>query len=142
MRLIGTALRVISLVVPAVARPRWREEWLAELNHARANGRGLRDRLAMAVGSIPDALATRRVAKAARASGPRAGLFHAMDQDVRYAARGLAKSPGFALGVVLSLAVGIGANAAAFSFIDAAVFRPFPGVRNQHELVRIHIGTT
>jgi predicted permease len=141
MRLLRTALRLISLVVPAVARPRWREEWLAELSHARSQGRNLRDRLAMAAGSVPDALATRRVAKRTAMTGPRAGLFHALDQDIRYAVRGLAKSPGFALGVVLSLAVGIGANAAAFSFIDSAVFRPFPGVRDQHELVRIHVGS-
>jgi putative ABC transport system permease protein len=141
MRLLRSALRLISLVVPAVSRPRWREEWLAELNHARSHGRSRRDRLAMAAGAIPDALATRRVAKTAATTGPRPGVFHALDQDVRYAMRGLAKSPGFALGVVLSLAVGIGANAAAFSFIDAAVFRPFPGVRDQHELVRIHVGS-
>ena len=136
-------LRLISLLVPHAVRPRWREEWLAEMNHARSRGERLARRIRMAAGSIPDALATRREAESAHVPrGPRAGIFHASDQDVRYAMRGLAKSPGFALGVVLSLAVGVGANAAAFSFIDAAVFRPFPGVRDQHELVRIHIGTT
>jgi putative ABC transport system permease protein len=141
MRLIRTALRLISLLVPAAARPRWREEWLAEINHARSHARGLRNRIRMAAGAIPDALATRRVATAAgRTQGPRANVFHAMDQDVRYAMRGLARSPGFSLGVVLSLGVGIGANAAAFSVIDAAMFRPFPGVRDQHELVRISVG--
>jgi predicted permease len=140
MRLIRTALHLISLLVPAAARPRWREEWLAELNHAHWQGRNLRSRLSLAAGSLPDALATRRVTKTAATSGPRASVFHAMDQDVRYAMRGLGKSPGFALGVVLSLAVGIGANATAFSVIDGAMFRPFPGVKDQHELVRISVG--
>jgi predicted permease len=139
MRLIRAAIWLVARLVPAPFRGRWHEEWRAEIDHA--SGRGLRVRASLAAGVLPDALATRRIAADAdRTMGPRAGIFHALDQDVRYAMRGLAKSPGFAFGVVLSLAVGIGANAAAFSFIDAAVFRPFPGVRDQHELVRIHIG--
>ena len=136
MPLFRVAIRVISLVVPSAFRPRWREEWMAEMNHAGSRGRSLR----LAAGSIADALATRRLAiDRKRTTGPRAGVFHALDQDVRYAMRGLAASPGFAIGVVLSLAVGIGATAGAFSFIDSAVFRPFPSVRNQHELVRISV---
>jgi predicted permease len=135
-------IRVISLLVPYALRPRWREEWLAEMDHARSRGLNLRARLTMAAGSISDALETRRIAAAAgRTSGPGAGIFHAMDQDVRYAVRGLAKAPGFAFGVILSLAIGIGANAAAFSFINAAFFRPFPGVMDQHELVRLTLGS-
>jgi putative ABC transport system permease protein len=136
MRLIRAAIWLIARLVPVPFRGRWHEEWRAEIDHAA--GRGMRVRATLAAGALPDALATRRIAAdAGRTIGARAGVFHAMDQDFRYAMRGLAKSPGFALGVVLSLAVGIGANAAAFSFIDAAVFRPFPGVRDQHELVRI-----
>jgi predicted permease len=140
MRLIRAAIWLVARLVPAPFRGRWHEEWRAEIDHA--SGRGLRVRASLAAGVLPDALATRRIAAdAGRTIGPRAGVFHAMDQDLRYALRGLLKSPGFAFGVVLSLAVGIGANAAAFSFIDAAVFRPFPGVRDQHELVRIHVGS-
>ena len=43
--------------------------------------------------------------------------------------------------MILSLALGIGATAAAFSLINAAVFRSFPGVTNQQELVRLTLGT-
>ncbi len=46
--------------------------------------------------------------------------------DLRLAARGLAKSPGFTLAVTLSLALGIGANTAVFSLIDALLLESLP----------------
>lgn len=49
-----------------------------------------------------------------------------LQQDLRYAARTLARSPGFALTAILVTAIGIGANTAAFSLTDHVLIRPLP----------------
>jgi predicted permease len=58
-------------------------------------------------------------------------------QDVRYAARGLVRSPGFTLATTACLTIGIALTAAMYALVQSAVLRELPGVRNPADLVRL-----
>ncbi|MEQ1689775.1 MAG: ABC transporter permease [Gemmatimonas sp.] len=58
-------------------------------------------------------------------------------QDVRFAVRSLAKSRGFALVAIITLALGIGVNSAVFSVVNAILYRPLP-VHAPTELVELY----
>jgi putative ABC transport system permease protein len=63
-------------------------------------------------------------------------------QDARYAVRGLARSPGFTLTAVVTLGLGIGANAAIFAVIDRLMFRPLPYLRDPASVHAVYLQTT
>ena len=66
-------------------------------------------------------------------------MLDALFQDVRYAIRGLRSSAGFSAVAILSLALGIGANTAIFSLIDAVILKSLP-VRHPEELLQVMMG--
>src|SRR3954463_6446790 len=58
-------------------------------------------------------------------------------QDLRYAVRTLFRTPGWTSMAVVTLAIGTGANAAVFSFVDALLFRPAPAIHPARALVSV-----
>ncbi len=105
---------------------------LAERAHARAGGagvlvvllRGFLDLLVRAALERRRRDATDYVSDRARLPvGERMSI---VGQELRLAARGIRKRPGFTLVTVLTLALGIGANVAIFAVVDAVLIRPLP----------------
>src|SRR5258707_11979435 len=65
------------------------------------------------------------------------GMIETLRQDLRYSLRTLWARPGFTLVVVVTLALGIGANATIFTWIKAVLLEPLPGIQRPDELVEI-----
>jgi putative ABC transport system permease protein len=59
--------------------------------------------------------------------------------DLRYAARNLAKAPGFSAMVVATLGLGIGVTAVIFVAVNAVLLRPFPYLQEQHRLAAVGV---
>src|SRR5262249_17220002 len=127
LRLIG----LVSLIVPRRLREDWRREWEAELRHHeslliqwRRSGSGNRQELLRhSLGSLRDALMLQ----------PKRWE-EEMVRDLRYGGRMLLKHKGFTAVAVLALSLGIGANTALFSLVDAVLLKALP-VKNPEELV-------
>ena len=82
------------------------------------------------------------VAPAARRSKnyrSRANHWEPLWHDVRYAARGLRRKPGFTAAVVLTLGLGIGANATMFGIVDRLLFRPPAYIQSPERVHRVNL---
>jgi putative ABC transport system permease protein len=126
-------IRVIGVIVPRRLRSDWRQEWEAELQYReellagwdQLNWRTKLDLLWHSAGAFADALWLQ----------PQRWEDE-MFQDLRFGVRMLLKSPAFTLAAILSLAIGIGANTALYSVVNAVLWRPLP-YTNAERLVRV-----
>jgi putative ABC transport system permease protein len=117
-------VRLARVIVPREQRDAWEDEWLGELYYrlASLDGAGLldagarRDLMVRTFGALPHALWVRR-------SEWRLDM---LMQDLAFAARVNWKRPAFSLLVIATLGIGIGANSAMFSIVNAVLIRPLP----------------
>ena len=127
-------IALIGVIVPRRVRADWRQEWESELRYremllADWDRLGWRTRLELlrrSMSAFWDALWLQR-----------RRLEDEMFQDLRFGWRMLLKQPGFTVIAIVTLALGIGANTALFTVVNALLLRPLGGVAEPDRLVEV-----
>lgn len=91
----------------------------------------------MTTPSVPPSAPAPCVSAAPAATAPSV-WWSALLQDARYAIRGLRNTPAFTVAVIVTLALGIGANTAMFSIVDRLLFRAPPMMRDPARMHRVY----
>ena len=132
-------VRLVAWLVPADRRHEWRRQWTADLaaqaaflrDDGRSSAAVQRDLWRRSLGTFPHALWLR----------VRQWRTLMIWQDLKHAFRSLRQRPGFTTAIVLTLGLAIGANATIFSWVDALVLQPLPGVARASDLVMLRFAS-
>jgi macrolide transport system ATP-binding/permease protein len=128
-----TIVALCAPLVPADRRDEWRKQWSADLvcqaawliESGKTPAAARRDLLRRSGGAFWHAIWLRL----------RLWRNLMIGQDIKFAWRNIVRRPGFTLAIVLTLGLGVGANATIFSWLDAVVLSPLPAVPRASELV-------
>jgi putative ABC transport system permease protein len=139
------AYRLLLLLLPPAFRQEYGAELGAVLGQRLREARGVRGRAWVWAVTVFDVLTSalpewsRALREESLMSGARSSGMDEVIQNLRYTMRSLAKSPAFAVVAMLTLALGIGANSAIFSVVNAVLLRPLP-YQDPDRVIRVKAG--